>query len=102
MTAIRYTDGYEVRPCTKIPNLKNREKDTVEDSIRDNLRGFSRTIPSFLMAYGDDSVTLENFDKVIPDHVFKEVTRIISDRSMRLFMQRRVLSAKNLMKCSGK
>ena len=46
------------------------------DSIRDHLRGFSRTIPSFLMAYGSDAVTLETFDTIIPDEVFKEVTGI--------------------------
>ena len=56
--------------------IKEREKDTIEDGIRDHLRGFSRTIPSFLMAYGDDTVTLATFDTVIPDNVFKEVTSI--------------------------
>ncbi|MCR4890807.1 MAG: DEAD/DEAH box helicase family protein [Lachnospiraceae bacterium] len=53
-----------------------REKDTIEDGVRDHLRGFSRTIPSFLMAYGDDSVTLATFDNIIPDKVFLEVTSI--------------------------
>jgi superfamily II DNA or RNA helicase len=57
-------------------NIKEREKSGIEDTVRDHLRGFSRTIPSFLMAYGDDSVTLETFDKVIPDDVFVEVTSI--------------------------
>ncbi len=56
--------------------LKERERDTIEDGIRDHLRGFSRTIPSFLMAYGDDTVTLATFDNVIPDKVFLEVTSI--------------------------
>lgn len=56
--------------------IKEREKNTIEDGIRDHLRGFSRTIPSFLMAYGDDTVTLATFDTVIPDNVFKEVTSI--------------------------
>lgn len=55
---------------------KEREKVTIEDSIRDHLRGFSRTIPSFLMAYGDDSVTLATFDQKVPDKVFIEVTSI--------------------------
>ena len=55
---------------------KEKELSTFEERTRDRLRGFSRTIPSFLMAYGDDTVTLENFDKVIPDEVFKEVTSI--------------------------
>ena len=34
--------------------IKEREKTGIEDSVRDHLRGFSRTIPSFLMAYGDE------------------------------------------------
>ena len=57
-------------------NIKEREKNTIEDGVRDHLRGFSRTIPSFLMAYGDDKVTLATFDKIIPDNVFVEVTSI--------------------------
>lgn len=36
---------------------KEREKETIEDGVRDHLRGFSRTIPSFLMTYGDNTVT---------------------------------------------
>ena len=28
------------------------------------------------MAYGDNEVTLENFDRIIPDNVFVEVTSI--------------------------
>ena len=55
---------------------KEGEKKTLEDGIRDHMRGFSRTIPSFLMAYGDDNTTLENFDIIIPDEVFREVTSI--------------------------
>ena len=59
---------------------KEREKASIEDSIRDHLRGFSRTIPSFLMAYGDDKVTLVTFDQIIPDIVFREVTSITLDQ----------------------
>lgn len=55
---------------------KEREKKGIEDSVRDHLRGFSRTIPSFLMAYGTAETTLENFDAIIPDKVFEEVTSI--------------------------
>lgn len=56
---------------------REAKKRTIEDGIRDHLRGFSRTIPSFLMAYGaDQEVTLENFDQIIPDEVFVEVTSI--------------------------
>ena len=53
---------------------KEREKKGIEDSVKDHLRGFSRTIPSFLMAYGTADTTLENFDTIIPDEVFEEVT----------------------------
>lgn len=55
---------------------KEREKKDLEGGIKDHLRGFARTIPSFLMAYGDNEVTLENFDRIIPDNVFVEVTSI--------------------------
>lgn len=65
---------------TVATNIKEREKNTIEDGVRDHLRGFSRTIPSFLMAYGNDEVTLATFDKVIPDNVFIEVTSITLDQ----------------------
>ena len=55
---------------------KQKAKTLIEDNVRDHLRGFSRTIPSFLMAYGDDKTTLENFDLIIPNDVFQEVTSI--------------------------
>lgn len=60
-------------------DVKEKEKREKEDSVRDHLRGFSRTIPSFLMAYGDENTTLENFDKIIPPEVFGEVTGITVD-----------------------
>lgn len=59
---------------------KERERETIEDGVRDHLRGFSRTIPSFLMAYGDNSVTLATFDTIVPDKVFLEVTSITLDQ----------------------
>ena len=59
---------------------KEQEKKGYEDKVRDHLRGFSRTIPSFLMAYGNENVTLATFDRIIPDHVFKEVTSITLDQ----------------------
>lgn len=52
----------------------NAQKDSIEGSVRDHLRGFSRTIPAFLMAYGDENTTLENFDTLVPEDVFWEVT----------------------------
>lgn len=50
------------------------KKESIEGSVRDHLRGFSRTIPAFLMAYGDESTTLANFDTLVPEDVFWEVT----------------------------
>ena len=57
-------------------DIKRKEKEKIENQVRDHLRGFSRTIPSFLMGYGNENTTLENFDKVIPPEVFLEVTGI--------------------------
>lgn len=53
-----------------------QEKQSVEDEVRAHLRGFSRTIPSFIMAYGDGNLTLANFDEKTEDAVFLEVTGI--------------------------
>lgn len=55
------------------------KKRSAEDEVRAHLRGFSRTIPSFIMAYGDGKLTLKNFDKYVEDEVFKEVTSISVD-----------------------
>ncbi len=55
---------------------REAKKQALESGIRDHLRGFSRTIPSFLMAYGDDDTTLANFDQIIPADVFREVTSV--------------------------
>ena len=60
-----------------LTDKQEKDKRGIENNIRDHLRGFSRTIPAFLMAYGSDNdVTLANFDKIVPGEVFKEVTGI--------------------------
>ena len=51
-------------------------KRSIEDDVRAHLRGFSRTIPSFLMAYGNENTKLSNFDTCTDEDVFKEVTGI--------------------------
>lgn len=58
---------------------EERRKDSVEEEVRAHLRGFARTIPSFIMAYDEGGLTLDNFDKNIEDDVFKEVTSITLD-----------------------
>ena len=58
---------------------EERKKESVEEEVRAHLRGFARTIPSFIMAYDDGNLTLDNFDKNIENEVFKEVTSITLD-----------------------
>lgn len=65
----------------KAMTLKAEEdKADVENMIRDHLRGFSRTIPSFIMAYGDEDLSLSNFDDYTEDDVFLEVTGITEEQ----------------------
>ncbi|MGI6607813.1 MAG: Eco57I restriction-modification methylase domain-containing protein [Erysipelotrichaceae bacterium] len=56
--------------------IQEAVKKTTEDDVRDRLRGFTRTIPSFLMAYGDNDTTLANFEEKIDDATFVELTNI--------------------------
>lgn len=69
-------EAQKVAVQTVETKVQERKKDGIEGTVRDHLRGFSRTIPSFLMAYGNDQTTLKTFDTVVPDNVFKEVTSI--------------------------
>ena len=57
-------------------NKAETKKRSAEEEIRAHLRGFSRSIPSFIMAYGDENLTLANFDDYTEDDVFLEVTGI--------------------------
>jgi type II restriction enzyme len=74
-----------------VPEVVTREETKKEqkranqtmDDCRSHLRGFARTIPMFLMAYGDRSIRLANFDDYTPDHVFEEITGI-SEEEFRL------------------
>lgn len=59
-----------------------KEQTRADDAIADaraHLRGFARTIPMFLMAYGTRDMTLANFDDHTPDDVFEEITGITED-----------------------
>ena len=61
---------------TILEKAEDNKKNQVEDDVRARLRGFSRTIPSFLMAYGEAGTTLATFDQTLNNEVFKEVTGI--------------------------
>lgn len=53
-----------------------KQADTAMADARSHLRGFARTIPMFLMAYGDRDIRLANFDNYTPDDVFEEIAGI--------------------------
>jgi type II restriction enzyme len=67
-----------------VPDVVTREETRKEqtranqtmDDARSHLRGFARTIPMFLMAYGDRGTRLSNFDDYTPNDVFAEITGI--------------------------
>lgn len=60
-------------------NKAQSQANKTMDTARDHLRGFARTIPMFLMAYGDRETELANFDSYTPDDVFAEITGITED-----------------------
>lgn len=70
-----------------VPEVVEREErkkeqkraNTAMDDVRSHLRGFARTIPMFLMAYGKPEMRLSNFDDHTPDDVFEEVTGITEE-----------------------
>ncbi|WP_407343534.1 DEAD/DEAH box helicase family protein [Pengzhenrongella phosphoraccumulans] len=64
------------------------------DAARDHLRGFARTIPMFLMAYGDRNTTLANFDDYTPDDVFAEIAGISEEDFRKLRDGRDVIDPK--------
>lgn len=74
-----------------VPEVVTREETKKEqkranqtmDDARSHLRGFARTIPMFLMAYGDRGTRLSNFDDYTPEDVFEEITGI-SEAEFRL------------------
>ena len=69
--------GYVEPP--EAPDEKPAPKEkSEEEKVRDRLRGFARTIPSFLMAYGSADTKLENFGDDIPDDVFEEIFQVQS------------------------
>src|SRR5690625_5061810 len=68
----------------QIEKVEEKKKKTTEDDVRDHLRGFARTIPAFLMAYGDGDTTLANFDENIDEATFEDLTSITIEEFKRL------------------
>ena len=68
----------------QMAKVEEAKKKTTEDDVRDHLRGFARTIPAFLMAYGDENTTLDDFEKNIDEPTFEELTGITIDEFRKL------------------
>jgi len=68
----------------QIEKVEEKKKKTTEDDVRDHLRGFARTIPAFLMAYGDAETKLANFEENIDEATFEDLTSITIDEFKKL------------------
>ncbi|HFF3188954.1 TPA: Eco57I restriction-modification methylase domain-containing protein [Bacillus cereus] len=68
----------------QIVKVEEKKKKTTEDDVRDHLRGFARTIPAFLMAYGNNDTTLANFEENIDEPTFEELTSITVEEFRKL------------------
>ena len=68
----------------QIVKREEEKKKSTEDDVRDHLRGFARTIPAFLMAYGSAETTLANYDESIDPETFLELTSITLDEFRKL------------------
>ncbi|MFB9860603.1 Eco57I restriction-modification methylase domain-containing protein [Salinicoccus siamensis] len=68
----------------QIEKVEEKKKKTTEDDVRDHLRGFARTIPAFLMAYGDENTELANFEKHIDEATFEDLTSITIEEFKKL------------------
>ncbi|MBD9769335.1 Eco57I restriction-modification methylase domain-containing protein [Enterococcus faecalis] len=68
----------------QIEKVEEKKKKTTEDDVRDHLRGFARTIPAFLMAYGVEDTRLENFEVNIDEATFEDLTSITIEEFKRL------------------
>nr|WP_015062469.1 DEAD/DEAH box helicase family protein [Arthrobacter sp. J3.49]AFK89506.1 type II restriction endonuclease, putative [Arthrobacter sp. J3.49] len=85
-----------------VPEVVTREEtkkeqgraDKTMDDARSHLRGFARTIPMFLMAYGDRGIRLSNFGDYTPHDVFEEITGI-SEAEFRLLRDGQEVAEEN-------
>ena len=69
---------------THLVQREEIKKKTTEDDVRDHLRGFARSIPAFLMAYGTPETTLATYDQNIDPQTFEELTSITLDEFRKL------------------
>lgn len=67
----------EIKETAKKKTEERKKKE--EDEYRDKLRGFARTIPMSLHAYGRNGITFDDLEKIIADNVFEQITGISKD-----------------------
>lgn len=67
----------EIKETAKRKTEERKKKE--EDEYRDKLRGFARTIPMLLHAYGRNGITFDDLEKIIADDVFEQITGISKD-----------------------
>lgn len=67
----------EIKETAKKKTEDRKKKE--EDEYRDKLRGFARTIPMLLHAYGRYGITFDDLEKIIADDVFEQITGISKD-----------------------
>ena len=74
-------EGDDSETKSKDDDAAKKLKKSVEEKIKACLRGFTKTLPIFLMAYGNanNDLTLKNFDEVVSDEIFIELTGITKD-----------------------
>lgn len=81
---IEVSGAIETAVEKQITKVEEQKKKSTEDDVRDHLRGFARTIPAFLMAYGNENTTLASFDENIDEPTFEELTSITIDEFKKL------------------
>lgn len=67
----------EIKAAAQKKTEERKKKE--EDEYRDKLRGFARTIPMLLHAYGRYGITFDDLEKTIADDVFEQITGISKD-----------------------
>lgn len=72
-------DSYKIADAEKETAKANKLKNDKLDEFKKRLKSFTRTIPSFLMAYGDENFRLENMETYVSHDEFQEVAYITVD-----------------------
>src|SRR5690625_5277111 len=86
----KINDAIEIDFVEKKVSEKEEEKvenvrKTKEEEIRSRLRAFTRTIPMFIMANDSQAeITINNFDKIIDDQDFEDLTSITKEEFHKL------------------